>query len=95
MWIATLKQARRISIAIIGSTVVLLGIVMFVTPGPGWLVVFLGLSILSAEFVWARRLMKRLKQTGRDLAQTIFRQSKETAAGKDSAAGAAQSGRNA
>jgi uncharacterized protein (TIGR02611 family) len=77
MWIETLRQARRISVAVIGFTAVLLGIVMFVTPGPGWLVVLLGLSILSAEFLWARRLMKRIKATGRDLAQTIFRQSNE------------------
>jgi uncharacterized protein (TIGR02611 family) len=25
-------------------------------PGPGWLVVFLGLAILGSEFAWAKRL---------------------------------------
>ena len=77
MWIETLKQARRISVAVIGFTVLLLGIVMLVTPGPGWVVVLLGLSILSVEFVWARRLMNRIKQTGHELAETIFHQSKD------------------
>jgi Putative transmembrane protein (PGPGW) len=28
---------------------------MFFTPGPGWLVIFLGLTVLAAEFVWAQR----------------------------------------
>jgi uncharacterized protein (TIGR02611 family) len=72
MWIDTLKQARRVIIGVIGFTVVLLGVVMIVTPGPGWLVILLGLSILSAEFVWARRLMKKLKQTGKDLTRSVF-----------------------
>jgi hypothetical protein len=37
---------------------------MLVTPGPGWLVIFLGLGLLGAEFVWARRLMERIKREG-------------------------------
>ena len=37
---------------------------MLVTPGPGWLVIFLGLGLLAAEFVWARRLMDRIKREG-------------------------------
>jgi len=38
------------------------GVVMFFTPGPGWLVIFLGLTLLAAEFVWARRLVDHMKQ---------------------------------
>ena len=37
---------------------------MLITPGPGLLVIFLGLGLLAAEFVWARRLMDRLKREG-------------------------------
>jgi len=76
MWIETLRQARRVIITVIGFTVLLLGIVMIVTPGPGWLVILLGLSILSAEFVWARRWMKRIKKTGSNLARTVLGESK-------------------
>jgi len=46
----------------------LAGGVMLVTPGPGLLVIFLGLGLLAAEFVWARRLMDRLKREGGRLA---------------------------
>jgi len=77
MLFGTLKQARRVSVALIGFTVVLLGLVMIVTPGPGWLVILLGLSILSAEFVWARRLMNRVKKTGHELSKTVFGESKK------------------
>ncbi|MCI2238968.1 hypothetical protein MO973_29640 [Paenibacillus sp. TRM 82003] len=34
----------------------LLGLVMVPLPGPGWLVVFLGLAILGTEFATARRV---------------------------------------
>ena len=76
MRVDTLRQARRIIVAAIGFTVLLVGIVMIVTPGPGWLVILLGLSILSAEFVWARRWLRRIKKTGSDLARTVFGESK-------------------
>ena len=68
----TLRQARRAIIAVVGFTVVGLGVVMIVTPGPGWLVIFLGLSVLAVEFVWARRLLKRLKRKGVQVREAIF-----------------------
>ena len=37
---------------------------MLVNPGPGMLSIFLGLGLLAAEFVWARRLMDRIKHEG-------------------------------
>jgi tellurite resistance protein TerC len=76
MLVETLRQARRIIVAVIGFTVLLAGIVMIVTPGPGWLVILLGLSILSAEFVWARRWLGRIKKTGSDLSRTVLGESK-------------------
>jgi uncharacterized protein (TIGR02611 family) len=38
------------------------GVVMLVTPGPGWLAVAGGLGLLASEFAWARRLLDGLKQ---------------------------------
>ena len=59
----TYKAARRIAIAIVGGTVVVLGIIMIVTPGPGLLGIAVGLAILGAEFAWARIWLKRLRET--------------------------------
>ncbi len=56
------RLARRAVILVIGGTVVLLGIVMVLTPGPGLLVILGGLAILGTEFLWARRLMKNIKE---------------------------------
>jgi uncharacterized protein (TIGR02611 family) len=64
MIIRTVEQVGRAFRILSGFTLLLAGVVMIVTPGPGWLVIFLGLGLLAAEFVWARRLMDRLKREG-------------------------------
>jgi tellurite resistance protein TerC len=58
----TYRTARRIAVLAVGSTVVLLGIVMLVTPGPGLLVIPVGLAILSVEFAWARLWLRKLRE---------------------------------
>ncbi len=47
----------RILVALVGGAVLIAGIIMIPAPGPGWVVVFLGLGILGTEFAWARRLL--------------------------------------
>jgi tellurite resistance protein TerC len=59
----TYKVARRIVIAIVGFTVLLLGIIMIVTPGPAFLMIPGGLAILGLEFAWARHWLKKARQT--------------------------------
>lgn len=55
------RNIRRVFILIVGVTVILIGVVLLVTPGPAMLVIPAGLAILATEFVWARRLLKRVK----------------------------------
>jgi tellurite resistance protein TerC len=57
-----LRGARRIAIALIGSTILLLGVAMLILPGPGLLVIPIGLALLSTEFVWARRWLARIRE---------------------------------
>jgi len=56
-----LKRARRIAIAVIGGTVLLVGGAMIILPGPALIVIPVGLAILATEFVWARRLLERVR----------------------------------
>ena len=72
MLIETVKQAKRIIITVVGFTLLLLGVVLFFTPGPGFAVILLALTVLGAEFVWARRLLRRLKRAGANVASTIL-----------------------
>lgn len=48
----------RIVIGVLGTLVILAGIPLIPLPGPGWLVVFLGVGLWSTEFHWARRLLR-------------------------------------
>ena len=61
LFMLSVKGARRIVILITGITVLLVGIVMIVLPGPAIVVIPIGLAILATEFVWAKRLLYRFK----------------------------------
>ena len=76
MFFHTTEQVRRFFKVLGGFTLLGLGAVMLVTPGPGWLVMFLGLTLLAAEFVWARRLMDRMKQQGTRFKDSVVRSRK-------------------
>lgn len=56
------KTVRRIAIAVVGGTVLLIGIVMVVGPGPAFIVIPVGLTILAMEFAWARLLLRRVRK---------------------------------
>jgi tellurite resistance protein TerC len=85
MALRTVEQVRRIFRIVAGFTLLGVGVVMIVTPGPGWLTILVGLGLLAAEFVWARRLMDRLKQHGNRIREhgvrikeAVLRQDKES-----------------
>ena len=52
---------RRVIITLIGVSVLIVGIIFIVTPGPAIIVIPAGLAILASEFVWARLLLKKVK----------------------------------
>ena len=49
----------------IGVVLVVAGIVMLILPGPGLLVILIGLALLATEFLWARRALDPLRAAGR------------------------------
>jgi tellurite resistance protein TerC len=50
--------------AVVGGTVLLIGIAMIILPGPAFVVIPAGLGILAVEFAWARRLLERIQHEG-------------------------------
>jgi tellurite resistance protein TerC len=52
---------RKLIVAVIGGTVLLIGIALIVLPGPAFIVIPVGLAILATEFAWARRALKRTR----------------------------------
>lgn len=72
MLFKTIQQTKRFLKILIGFTLLVLGVIMIVTPGPGWLTIVLGLGLLAAEFVWARRLLDHMKDQGIRLRDTVL-----------------------
>lgn len=59
--LSPIRQIRKIIVTVVGFTVLLIGIALLVLPGPAFVVIPIGLAILATEYVWARRLLKKVK----------------------------------
>jgi tellurite resistance protein TerC len=57
-----LKQIRKLVIIIVGGTVLVVGVLMIVGPGPAFIVIPAGIAILAIEFAWARLFLKKAKK---------------------------------
>jgi len=55
------KPIRKIVVLIVGSIVILVGVILLFTPGPAFVVIPAGVAILSLEFKWAKRLFRKIK----------------------------------
>ena len=76
----TYKIAKRIVIGVVGGTVLIMGVIMIVTPGPGIAGILLGLGILGIEFTWARIWLKRIKAKGQDVVNSMRRKKDDPSA---------------
>ena len=61
MDVPRLRTAKKIVVAVIGGTVTLIGIALIFLPGPAFIVIPVGLSILATEFLWARRWLNKIR----------------------------------
>jgi tellurite resistance protein TerC len=59
---APLRALRKIAIVVVGTSVLGIGVLMLVLPGPAFVVIPAGLSILALEFAWAHRWLLRVQQ---------------------------------
>lgn len=60
-WIG--RNTRRILVFLVGVSVLLAGVAMLALPGPGVVVIIVGLVILATEFTWAERALDRTTST--------------------------------
>jgi uncharacterized protein (TIGR02611 family) len=62
LWnLENIKIVRRIIVAVVGATVLLIGIALLVLPGPAFIVIPIGLAILATEFAWARHWLNKVR----------------------------------
>jgi hypothetical protein len=59
--LAAMKKVKRIIVAVIGGTVLAVGLALVVLPGPAFLVIPAGLAILAMEFAWAGRWLRKAR----------------------------------
>jgi uncharacterized protein (TIGR02611 family) len=62
-WARTPHSIRKPVVLFAGSVVLLLGLIMLITPGPGWAMIFLALAIYSTEFARAKKIRNWLMRT--------------------------------
>lgn len=55
------KAARKTGVTLLGFILIIGGIILLVLPGPGLLVIILGLIVLSWEYEWAKRQLHRAR----------------------------------
>jgi uncharacterized protein (TIGR02611 family) len=66
----------RIPFALAGFMVLLLGVVMLFTPGPGWALIIFGLGLLALEFTWAERLLERVLNKVEQVSEEVMQGSR-------------------
>ena len=65
----------RIVVGIVGGAIVIGGLGLIPLPGPGWVIVFIGLALLATEFEWAARLEKFARDHVKSWTRWLGRQS--------------------
>jgi uncharacterized protein (TIGR02611 family) len=68
-----IDRVTRLVKIVVGFTILAAGVAMLVLPGPGWVVIAVALAILAGEYVWARNLLNRIKETGSKLGEKIYK----------------------
>lgn len=58
----TYKMAKRFVVVVVGFTLLLFGVIMLLTPGPGLAAIAAGLMVLAIEFTWARIWLKKVRE---------------------------------
>ena len=64
------KQIKKLAVFVIGISIVLIGCLLFFTPGPAIIVIPIGLAILATQFEWAKKLLEKFKKTTAKISQT-------------------------
>lgn len=57
-----LRWVYRVAVALLGTAIIVVGVILIPLPGPGWLIVFLGVACLGTEFPAAHRVAAFMKR---------------------------------
>ncbi len=67
------RSGKRAAVFVVGVALLTVGLIMFVTPGPGIVLVVAGLAVLATEFAWAEHLLDKAKKQATRAGQSAQR----------------------
>ncbi len=67
------RSSKRAAVFMVGVVLLVVGLIMFVTPGPGIVLVVAGLAVLATEFAWAEHLLDKAKEQAAKAGQSAQR----------------------
>jgi uncharacterized protein (TIGR02611 family) len=62
------RLLRRIAVSVVGTVILVVGVVLLVAPGPGLVVIALALAVFAIEYQWARRHLAAVQARARSAA---------------------------
>ena len=65
-WRRLPHPVRWAGVAVVGGALIVIGVVLLVLPGPGLVLIALGVAVLASEFAWAESTL--ISSTGRSFA---------------------------
>lgn len=72
-WKRTPASIRKPLVSVLGVLIIVAGIILMPLPGPGMLIVVLGVSVLASEFLWAQSAYERIMRVARYLLKILKR----------------------
>ena len=76
-WIG--RNSWRVLVTVVGFSLIALGLVLLVFPGPGLLVIVAGFAVLATQYAWARTALEVTKRRAQGAAARVRRRAKKTA----------------
>ena len=61
-WASLPHPIRWVGVAAVGGTLIIVGLILMVLPGPGIPLLVLGLVVLATEFAWAQRTLRHVRR---------------------------------
>jgi uncharacterized protein (TIGR02611 family) len=73
------RSGRRIGVTVLGILLVIAGIILMLplVPGPGFLVLLAGLSVLATEYTWAEVMLDKVKERARRVRHKLLEDKKK------------------
>ncbi|HWO70373.1 MAG TPA: PGPGW domain-containing protein [Actinomycetota bacterium] len=67
------RSGRRIAVSLVGGLLVVVGVALLVLPGPGSLLILVGLAVLATEYAWAQRALNAARRRAGQARDAVLR----------------------